>query len=272
MSDNTTAIPAASILLLRDGPAGLEVFMQQRHHKLRNFSGALVFPGGKLDAQDRDPRLRNYCGPAGAGDGYAGDDYALALRFAAIREAFEECGVLLARPRGDGGLVDATRVAALSARRDALNAGSLTLHGLLEAEQLTLACERLVYFANWIPPAEVARRFDTHFFLARVPADQQLLHDGSESVDSVWITPAEAVAGAESGRFSIVFPTLCNLQKLALRRSVDDALSSAASRPVVRVETRFEKRADGIYGCIPPEAGYPVNEALLPELSELPLR
>jgi 8-oxo-dGTP pyrophosphatase MutT (NUDIX family) len=267
MSDNTTATPAASILLLRDGPSGLEVFMQQRHHKLRHFSGALVFPGGKLDAQDRDPRLHAHCDPAGTGD-----DYALALRFAAIREAFEECGVLLARPRGDTGLVDAARVAALSIRRDALNAGTLTLHQLVEAEQLVLACERLVYFANWIPPEGVAKRFDTYFFLARVPADQQLLHDGSESVDSVWITPAEAVAGAASGRFSIVFPTLCNLQKLALRRNVEEALASAASQPVVRVQTRFERRADGVYGCIPPEAGYPVNEALLPELSDLPLK
>jgi 8-oxo-dGTP pyrophosphatase MutT (NUDIX family) len=247
--------PAATILLLRDGPDGLEVFMQQRHHEIDRFSGALVFPGGKVEAQDRDPQLRTRCRLAADID-----DDALALRIAAIREAFEECGVLLARPRGDDALVDAARLTTLGGERDALNAGTLQLRDLLERQDLELACDQLVRYAHWITPQAAIKRFDTHFYLAPVPVGQQLLHDGRESVDSLWITPEAALRGVAEERLTIVFPTKCNLQKLQPRATVADALGTAAATPVVTVQPQVDRREDGVYVRIPAEAGYPVCE------------
>src|SRR5690606_23695786 len=133
-----------------------------------------------IEAQDRDPLLRTRC----CVDNVV-DDLELALRIGAIREAFEECGVLLARPRGDTNLIGAERLATLAAARDALNAGTLTLPELMQQQDLELACDLLVRFAHWVTPEAVPKRFDTHFFLAPVPYDHQLLHDGRESVDSI---------------------------------------------------------------------------------------
>ena len=139
---------------------------------------------------------------------------ALAFRIAAIRETFEECGVLLARPHGSQDLIDAATLKRLEDQhRAALNAGSIgferdQLQGLLPAPDL------LVHFAHWITPAHQPKRYDTHFFLAEAPEAHLAVHDGQEAVESIWITPAQALAETATGKYKLVFATAKNLEKL----------------------------------------------------------
>ncbi len=258
MTDETPLVPAATILMVRDGPSGLETFMVVRHHQIDFASGALVFPGGKVD--DGDSEVRDLCD--GLGDA---DDTQAAMMVGAIREAFEECGVLLAREAGSDELVTGERLASLDQYRDVLHGGDLTLRAFLEEHGLRLACDRLQHFAHWITPPIVPKRFDTHFYLAAAPADHLAVHDGHESVDSVWISPAEAVAGGEDGTYTIIFPTVRNLEMLAESADVAEALAAAAARQIVTVLPWMEPRDDGTYLCIPPEAGYAVSEEKMPD-------
>ncbi len=256
------ALPSATILLVRDGSAGLEVFMVERHHRIDFATGALVFPGGKVDPGDSAAAVRARC--AGA-EGL--DDATLTLRVAAIRETFEEAGVLLARGRGEAGVLPAERLAAVEERhRRALEADEITIGEVAEAEDLELACDLLVPFAHWITPTFMPKRFDTWFFLVAAPPDQVALHDGRESVDSVWTTPAAAVAAAEGGERTIIFPTLMNLKKLGRHATVDAALAAARSEPIVTVFPRMEKTAAGRVMRIPAEAGYGVSEMAVDEM------
>ncbi len=256
--DPATPVPAATILMLRDGPDGLETFMVVRHHQIDFASGALVFPGGKVEAADR--QVREYCDCA-----FDTDDESLALMAGAIREAFEECGILLARPRGGEALIPGERLAALDQFREPLNRGLLSLQDFLEQEQLLLACDQLQRFAHWITPSMMPKRFDTHFYLAAAPADHLAAHDGYESVDSIWISPQQALGGALDGTYTIIFPTRLNVELLGASQSVAGAFAMAAERPIVTVTPWTEQRADGTYICIPPEAGYGVSEEKLAE-------
>lgn len=233
--------------------------MVQRHHEIDFATGAMVFPGGKVDPGDSDPALTARC------DGLpeAGDDQR-ALRVAAIRETFEEAGVLLARPEGEDALVSGPRLRSLRRRwRDALNEGRADMPRLVAEERLRLACDLLTPFAHWITPAFMPKRFDTWFFLVPAPQDQLALHDGGESVDSAWIRPEDAVADAEAGRRTIIFPTLMNVKKLGRSASVAAALRTAGSRPIVTVFPRVENRAGELRMILPAEADYDVVEAPL---------
>lgn len=261
-SKNPSDVPirlASTILLVRDGAQGLEVFMVVRHQEIDFASGALVFPGGKLAPGDRDPRVASRCTGI---EGLSEDQRA--LRVAAIREAFEECGLLLARPR-NGSALSADRLAALGARyRTPLDRGEIGIADLLEAEDLELTCETLVPFAHWITPPIMAKRFDTWFYLAVAPSEQAALHDGREAVDSVWLRPDDAVAQEKAGTRTIVPATLLNVQKLGFSRSVEEALSAARRDPVVEVLPTVERREGGVLLRIPAEAGYRVTEFFMP--------
>ncbi len=249
------ALPAATLLLVRDGASGLEVFMAERHRGSAFARGALVFPGGRAEPADAEPRLHARC--AGTG-GLSRDE--VTLRLAGIRETFEECGVLLARPRGAAGLIETARQAALAARGE-VQAGTLPLAELVAREDLELACDLLVPFAHWITPEFMPKRYDTRFFLVEAPPDQIAAHDGTELVDSVWIQPAAAREEARTGKRTIIFPTLMNLGKLARSRSVGAALELARREPVVPVLPRLERRGAQRVVCIPEAAGYGVTEA-----------
>lgn len=259
---DTTPVPSATLLLVRDGASGLEVFMVKRHHRIDFVPGAMVFPGGKVDPADADPELRVRCrGVEGLSDGER------AVRLAAIREAFEECGVLLARRRGDEALLSATDLAEVAARhREALHGGRRTLAQLVETEDLELACELPVPFARWITPEGIHRRYDTHFFLVPAPADQLALHDGRESVDSVWISPEEALREERAQRLTIIFPTLMQLQKLGRSHSVAEAVAAARSDTIVTVLPEVVRGEGEPVVRIPAEAGYDVVEAPVSQL------
>ncbi|WP_300303625.1 hypothetical protein [Ferrovibrio sp.] len=257
MSEARSALlPSSTILMIRDGNAGLEVFMVKRHHAIDFASGAMVFPGGKLAEGDSDPVLQGRHARPG------NFDPALTpFAFGAIREAFEESGLLLARPKGDGKLLSAARATALESWREPLNRGDRTLRDLAEAEGLDYALDCMVPFAHWLTPTVMPKRFDTWFFLARAPEGQIGAHDGSESVDSEWILPQAALDAWEAKTRTIVFPTRMQLVKLARAGSVAEALRQAADTPIIDVMPVLDKeRFAEPHLCIPAEAGYGITE------------
>lgn len=241
-------LPSATILMLRDSAAGIEVFMVKRHHQIDFASGALVFPGGKVDPHDRDPQLSALC------DGSSGlDEYRLSLAACALREGFEESGILLARKQGARDMLDAASATALSPWRPKLNNSEVGLVAFLKQEGLRLALDTLVPFAHWITPVFMPKRFDTHFYLAEAPQGQLGRHDGSESVDSVWVNP---LAALEDKQWTIIFPTKMNLVMLGESKTVAEALARARSRKVVTVEPKVETIDGKQMLTIPEDAGY----------------
>lgn len=242
-----TLIPAATVLLLREANESLQVFMVVRHHQIDFASGALVFPGGKIDAQDKEAELRDHCRGA---DGLGED--AVALRIGAVREAFEESGVLLAREKGKEDFLSAARVRALEEWRTRFNQRKARMLDFVRAAEIDLALDALVPFAHWITPDFMPKRFDTHFFAAAAPA-HQALHDGGESVDSVWIDPAAALAEAAAGKRTIIFPTRLNMEKLAKCGSLAAAL---AAQPIVTVQPWLAQENGKTMLRIAPDAGY----------------
>ena len=255
----STPLPAATIMLLREQAEELQVFMVVRHHQIDFASGALVFPGGKVDDQDFDEALLPHL------KGVHDDRDMRAIQVSAIREAYEECGILLAYEGDSSDLIGADRLSTLDHCRAELNDGSLPLLDFLQRENLTLACDLLVHFAHWITPPMMPKRFDTHFYLAVAPDDQLAVHDGYESVDSVWISPSEAMADAEAGKRTVIFPTLRNMEKLGISKSVEEAMNAAENDTIVPVLPWTEQRDDGTYLCIPTEAGYLISEEKMPE-------
>lgn len=255
MTTPATPLPAACVLLLRDGSAGIEVFMTLRHPRLSFSRGALVFPGGKVDPADGDPGLRSL---AIGAEGLS--DFALAARVAALRELFEEAGVLIAQER-NGAPVDVGRSAAISrCWRRAVHDGEATMLDLAREEGLQLPLDALASFAHWITPERSPRRFDTYFFLAAAPVGVEARHDGSEAVDSAWLHPDSALADAAAGSRPILFPTRATLSKLARSRSVAEAIESASAFPVRPVSTSYVKRDGRTVMRIPDDLGYTFTE------------
>ena len=241
-------------MLLRDGAASMEVFMIVRHQNSDVHAGALVFPGGRVDDEDYDLAADPALFPPLAGV----DAKTAALRVAAVRETFEECGVLLARARGEQALVSAAHLRDIeAAHRAPMMRKERTFGAILAAENLVIASEAMVYFANWITPERSTKRFDTHFFLAAAPSDQVALHDGHEAVDSVWIAPATALDRARAGTYQLRFPTQMNLQKLGRHTVSAAAMDAARASKVVTVMSKQEKTSDGKRLLrLPLEAGY----------------
>ena len=249
--------PATTVLLLRpskpgDAASPLEVFMVVRHHQIDSFSGALVFPGGKLEEADGAPSLRARCG-----DADKIDDAELKFRVAGVREAFEECGVLLARKRGHKALIGAADLKGIEERwRAKLAKDEASIVDMVEAEDLEIATELMTPYAHWITPTFVPKRFDTWFFLAEAPEDQIALHDGSESTDSVWIGPQEAIEEAKAGKRTLVHATTKNLELLAEGKTVAGAISAASARKIVTVLPWVEVKDGKKFLHIPEGAGY----------------
>lgn len=253
MAEPGVARPASTILLLRDGAGAVEVFMMVRHYQIEFASGALVFPGGSVDAADSaivaTPSL--YAGVEGS------DDDTLAFRIAAIRETFEESGILLARVKGDDQMISAPQAKAIAdAHREALGAGAISFAQILTDNDLVLALDVLVPYAHWITPESMPKRFDTWFFLAQAPPEQLGAHDGRESTDSIWLSPREALDGGASGRFTLPFPTTRNLIRLSQQPTVSAALAAARAMTVVTVMPVMTKTGDKRQLRIPAEAGY----------------
>jgi 8-oxo-dGTP pyrophosphatase MutT (NUDIX family) len=217
--------------------------MVKRHHQIDFAAGALVFPGGKSHGGDEDPRWQDLA----TGWDTVGEDGA-ALRIAAIREAYEEAGVLLAR-RDDGEFY--VGEAALEVRA-AVAEDRVSFIEVIADLGLKLDLAALTIFARWITPKMMPKRFDTWFYAAHAPGAQQALCDGHEAVDAEWIAPGQALDLAAAGARKVIFPTRMNLQLLAESESPADAIARARDRPLVTVEPWVE--GQGLR--IQPEAGY----------------
>lgn len=223
--------PACTVVLARDGADGLEVLLLRRDPQARFLGGFHVFPGGAIGPEDRD--ARSYGRVVGLDDASASERLALpadGLSFwvAAVRETFEECGIVLAVD-ASGADLDTERVAHARSDRQAIHAGTLPLAEWLARHRLVVPAHALVYFDHWLTPPTRPRRFDTRFFLARVPGGQVASPDGAELVDARWMRPDDALAEAKRGTIEAANATLATLRRLAGYASVDDALAAARS-------------------------------------------
>ncbi|MCR5880837.1 NUDIX domain-containing protein [Phenylobacterium sp. J367] len=243
--------PAATILLLRDRPQ-FEVLMVKRHHQIDFASGALVFPGGKSHAGDHDPAWADH---VVGWDAHDADQRA--LRIAAIREVFEEAGILLAARR-DGTPIGGE--ACPMEVREAVDAGRTPFLDVVRDLDARLELDALTVFARWITPPLTPKRFDTWFYAVNAPEDQLAACDGRETVDAEWIAPAEALRLADAGERKVIFPTRMNLQLLAEASSAGDTVARAQARTLVTVLPKIESRESGRVLTLPPDAGYGVVE------------
>ena len=250
-------LPSATVLLLRDGADGPEVFMVERSGRVGAFPGAMVFPGGKVAPEDSSAELRALADNAGALD-----DVAFGFAVSSVREAFEECGVLLARR--DGATLADAELAPLGTFREAIGRNRLPFARFLVDHGLRLDLSGLAPFSRWVTPAFRPRRFDTMFFLAAVPPDQTLSHDGSETVHGLWARPRDVIDAADRElKYSLYFATRLNLMDLAQSRSVADALARAAARTPPEAMPWREMTADGPRLRIDADAGYALIQTSL---------
>lgn len=253
--------PAATLIMLREGDPP-EAFMQLRHEKMAFAPSFLVFPGGRMESADAAARLRararglERLGPERAG-----------IVIAAIRETFEEAGVLFARKPGSDALIDGAQVHALAERRRHLNRGALGFAELIEAEDLELAGDLIKPFARWVTPWWHRKRFDTHFFVARAPEGQEPAHDGGEAVESIWLktTPDEIAKAAER----MLPPTQRSLQRVRDLGTLDRILSMPEEEAFRAVHPWLERRAEGYVLLHEARPGEPPIEMVIPRLSRV---
>jgi len=250
---------AATVIVLREADDGLEIFMVRRHEKIGFMGGAFVFPGGKLDPEDADPRLfarvRGH-DPESAARALGEPDHperAVALHVAAVRETWEESGLLLA----EGPAAPAVREA-----RRALEAGT-PFTALVEQLDATLRIDRLVPYARWITPTVESRRYDTRFFLTTAPSGQEARHDGSETTEGAWLRPQDALAREDRGEIFMAPPTVRTLRLLAGYSSPQAALDEAAVRTPPLVRPVFAM-LDGVPALtLPGDPAHPEAEPVL---------
>lgn len=240
-NDTTAAVPrpAATAVVMRDGEACVEVLLLQRHRSSGFVPGAHVFPGGRVDASDA-------VAPAVAEDGGTTLEPAVKYRVAAIREVFEETGVLLARDARGEWAPDCTTDPAMESWREQLMAGQASLADVLADRQLRACVEEVVYFSHWITPVAEPRRYDTRFFLARLPDHRTARADPREMIDAIWLGIDEAMQRFEAGQLPMVFPTVRTLQSLRGYDSVDAALAAARTTPVHPILPRLVRTPTGV--------------------------
>lgn len=246
-----TPRPASTLILTRDTSSGLEVFLMQRTHQAVFMPGIFVFPGGAVDPMDTSEEMLSICN--GIDDAEVSrmlgmERGGLAYVIAAIRESFEEAGLLLANDsRGD--YVEIAKpgdVEYYAALRQRLVSGQLTLADICQARGLSMAVDKLAFFSHWITPVGPPRRYDTRFFVAAAPERQTAVPDGEEAVDHIWIAPADALERGRRGEFPLSSPTIRTLRELASFETTD-ALLNHARRPR-KVRPTLPRAASGSAG------------------------
>ena len=250
------ARPASTVVLLRPAHP-FDVFLVRRSDSIAFMGGAHVFPGGRVDPADE------MAGIGTASDGLEAavarmrdvtPETAAAYHVAALRELFEEAGVLLARP-----LTAASADRLAGYRRDLL-AATMTFAEIIRREHLRLALDELAYFAHWVTPEIETRRFDTRFFLARAPEGQTPVHDKGETIHSEWLAPLAAIDRCRAGQISLPPPTWTTLGMLSKFDSIDAVFAWARRKPIPRVQPRFEKRGERTHHFYPGDPMYPAVE------------
>ena len=211
-------------MLIRDAGDGLEVFMLRRTLAAAFGSGMYVFPGGKVDAVD-------------------GTDVERAHRLAAVRECFEEAGVLLAHDVDSHPVTDGHPILA---RRHDVHDGTSEMLQLCDEHNLTIDLDQLAFVSHWITPIGESRRFDTRFYVAPAPHGQTSVHDDSETIASLWARPEDALQRQASGELTMMPPTIKNLQYLSGFRTVAEAMTASHALPTPSVILpRIRHDADG---------------------------
>jgi len=266
-SDDKSALrPAATVMLIRDiENEAFEVFMLQRTLNAAFAGGMYVFPGGRVDELDGIEELEQLCD--GLDDKHASGllqipSGGLAYWVAAIRECFEEAGVLLARNSQTKQLVafdEPTIIKRFDEARLKIHDSSLSMINLCRSENLSLVTDSIHYVSHWITPVGEARRFDTRFFVARAPESQEPLHDSQETIASLWVRPQDALDKLARGDLAMFPPTSENLKFLANFKTTDEVLAAAkkVSNPVAilpRLRTNSDGKVIGV--LMPGDPGY----------------
>ena len=256
---------AATVVMLRDTPSGLEVFLMQRHGLSDVLGGAYVFPGGKVDAADGELDMAAHLDQpltvlhAGLNEPDISERTAGGLYVAAVREAFEESGVLMAQgPAGQG--VDCDRAGALLREGEGFNA-------MLAALGLRLQTRQLVPWTRWITPTSPSvmnKRFDTRFFVAAVPDGQVAVHDDHETTASVWLSPRRALQAYWDDQIALAPPQIMSLAQLSHHGSVASVVAQARGRlpPVIAPEP-FDLEG-GRMICYPGDARHSIGAPAMP--------
>ena len=249
---------ASTVIVLRDTNEGIETFMLCRHHRSGFMGGAHVFPGGKVDERDSAAEWKHRVDRSPeeitARLGEPDVERGLGLLIAAVRETFEEAGVLLARIAPSASLEDARR---------RLHGGSDFLR-LAEELDLRIDVSALAPYARWITPEMESRRFDTRFYIASVPNGQKASHDGSETTSAAWLRPADALEQIRSGRIKLAPPTVRTLQWLAGFADTDSAIAEALSRKPPLVRPKIVSGEGAWFLALPGDPEHPEDEPALP--------
>jgi 8-oxo-dGTP pyrophosphatase MutT (NUDIX family) len=280
-----TVRDAATVMLVRDGEPDaegrrLEVFMLRRNLNSDFVGGAYVFPGGAVDEADRHADLEPLCeGLTDAeasrllGVGAGG----LAYWVAAVRECFEECGVLLAYDAA-GAVVrldDPELHERFAVHRKAVDEGERRLVEVCAEESLRIAADGIHYFSHWITPVGSPRRYDTRFFVARAPDAQEALHDDRETIANVWIRPLDAIAAHARGALDMILPTIRNLRAIGRFARADELLAAArVEREIPAILPRIVNDGGGMRIVLPGDPGYEgaVSDGVLPAGMPMPGR
>lgn len=246
---------AATLVVVRDGAEGMEVLLLCRAERGDHNSGAWVFPGGMVDRGDAS--VHSYC--AGLTDAQASErlavpDHGLDYYVAALRECFEECGLLFARESGGGSLGE-ERATLLQPWRMPLHRGEKTLDAMCEAENLVLSVNELAYLSHWLTPLGRAKRFDTRFFVAVAPPGQTALQDGVEMVGLSWLRPQEALECSDS--LKLMGPTRATLNSIARFSDTRGLMAWAReARDVSLIHPRIGHGKQGMRPVMPHEPAW----------------
>jgi 8-oxo-dGTP pyrophosphatase MutT (NUDIX family) len=239
--------PAATVVMLRDSETGMEVLLLKRHRSSGFVPGAYVFPGGRTDDADGNPQLVGYVTRLPT------INLPLHFWFAAVREVFEEAGVLLALDAKREWAQDTTASPELEAWRLKLMNEEATLFDVVQHNHFMIDFSGIVYFAHWITPLAEPRRYDTHFFAVVIPAGRTVRPDPREMTDALWLTPTEALRRFDAGKLPMVFPTVRTLKQLAPFQSTEAALDGLRARPVEPIMPRLVRTGTGVGIVIDPK-------------------
>lgn len=247
--------PAATVVLLRDAPGGPQVLLLRRHRRSGFAAGAWVFPGGVVDARDREGALLERLDGPTPGEwarrlGIVDAGEALGYVAAAIREAFEETGILLAHP-DPVTPPPADAAESLEVARRALLNDVVSLREVVVGNGLRLSGGELVYIAHWITPTPEPRRYDTRFFAAHAPAGAECTVHDAEMTDALWLTPAQAVRRFEAGEMTLLPPTVHTLRQLARFATWEQMRAWLRDAPVPSILPRMERDAEGVAIVVP---------------------
>lgn len=249
--DEVPVRDAATVMLVRDGADGVEVFMLRRNLNSDFVGGAYVFPGGGVDPGDGAPDVEELC--VGRSDAQASAllgvaSGGLAYWVAAIRESFEEAGLLLAVDDTDAMVRfdDPDVNDRFVEHRRRVDAGEVSLVEVARREGLRLATDRIHYFSRWVTPLGAPRRYDTRFFIAHPPEWQEPIHDDREVIANLWIRPADALERHARGEFELIFPTVRSLEALQRFDTADAVVRHAAA--IAHIDPILPTIVDGEHG------------------------